>query len=125
MEHLAFWFSVAALAVWRTTHLLALEDGPGGLAARLRASLGAGFWASLLACFYCLSVWVALPFALALGEGVIERIMLWLGLSGAACLLERIGERAAPPPAFYEGDDEEEHHVVLRRSAPGNHPPGE
>jgi hypothetical protein len=122
MEHLSFWFIVAALAVWRTTHLLVLEDGPGGLAARLRAALGAGLWASLLACFYCLSLWIALPFALALGEGAIKCIVLWLGLSGAACLLERIGERGAPPPTFYEGDDTEEHHVLLRRSAPGNHP---
>jgi hypothetical protein len=125
MAHLAFWFIVAALAVWRMTHLLAVEDGPGGLAARLRAAVGTGFWASLLACFYCLSLWVALPFALALGDGAIEHFMLWLGLSGAACLLDRIGEQAAPLPAFYEGDEEEEHHVVLRRSAPGNHSPGE
>lgn len=124
MEHLSFWFVVAALAVWRVTHLLALEDGPGGLTARLRAALGAGFWASLLACFYCLSLWVALLFALALGESAIERIVLWLGLSGAACLLEHIGERGAPLPTFYEGNDKEEHHVLLRGSEPGNHSAG-
>ena len=121
MENFAFWFVVATLAVWRATHLLAVEDGPGGLAARLRAALGGGFWASLLACFYCLSLWIALPFALALGEGAIKSIVLWLGLSGGACLLERIGERELPRPIFYEGDDTEEHHDLLRRSASGNH----
>ena len=125
MEHFALWIIVAALAVWRTTHLLALEDGPGALAARLRSALGTGFWASLSACFYCLSLWVALPFALVLGGSASERFMLWLGLSGAACLLERIGQHGAPPAPFYEGDNKEEHDVLLRRSVSGNHPSGE
>ncbi len=125
MEHLAFWFVVAALAVWRTTHLLVVEDEPGHLVARLRAAAGTGLAASFFDCFYCLSLWVALPFALALGEGVIEHIMLWLGLSGAACLLEHMGKLGAPPPMFYEGDQKEEHHVLLRRSAPGNDQPSE
>jgi hypothetical protein len=125
MEQLSFWFIVAALAVWRMTHLLSREDGPAGLVARLRETLGAGFSASLFGCFYCLSLWVALPFALAFRQSVVDTILLWLGLSGAACLLERFGERGAPLPTFYEGGNKEEHHGLLRGFEPGNHPTDE
>ena len=69
MQLSLFWFIVFALAVWRVTHLLAAEDGPGGVLSRLRAAAGGGFWESLLGCFYCLSLWVALPFAWLLGAG--------------------------------------------------------
>lgn len=127
MNASVLWFGVAALGVWRITHLLAIEDGPAGVLARLREAASAGFWASLFGCFHCLSLWVALPFALLLGAQAVECVLLWLGLSGAACLLQRIGatEPALPPAMYYEGDDKEEHDVLLRRSAPGNDPPGQ
>ena len=57
---------------------------------RLRRAAGDGFWASLLDCFYCLSLWVAVPFAALLGEGWSERLMLWPALSGGAIVLERL-----------------------------------
>ena len=45
-------------------------------------------------CFYCMSVWVALPFAFFLEGSYSEIFVGWLALSGAAILLERItGER--------------------------------
>jgi hypothetical protein len=34
------WFTVAALGVWRITHLIANEDGPFKLIARLRKVAG-------------------------------------------------------------------------------------
>ncbi|MEO8131915.1 MAG: DUF1360 domain-containing protein, partial [Bryobacteraceae bacterium] len=80
------WFLICVLSVWRITHLLSTEDGPFkciyklrrfihagpvpvsalpmGRAARMRAVL-----AELLDCFYCLSLWIAAPFALLLGRG--------------------------------------------------------
>jgi hypothetical protein len=116
-----FWFIVAALAVWRVTHLIAAEDGPGALVARLRAAVGNGFWGSMLDCFHCLSLWVALPFAWALGAGWGERVVSWLALSGAACLFERLGARPDPPAVFFEGE-EGDSHVLLRQSAQRNHP---
>lgn len=82
---------LAVLAVWRVTHLLAREDGPGEVIARLRARLGWGFWGRLMDCFYCLSVWVAAPFAPFVARGVVEIAVAWLALSGGACLLERLG----------------------------------
>lgn len=89
--------ALAVLATWRVTHLLAREDGPGEVLARLRARLGWGFWGRLMDCFYCLSVWVAAPFALFAARRPAELLVAWLALSGAACLLERLG---AAPVAF-------------------------
>ena len=80
---------LAVLAVWRVTHLLAREDGPGDAVLRLRARLGAGFPGRLMDCFYCLSVWVAAPFALFVTRRPAELLVCWLALSGAACLLEK------------------------------------
>jgi hypothetical protein len=88
---------LAVLAVWRITHLLAREDGPWDLVARLREGLGDGFWGGLADCFYCLSLWIALPFALLLASGWGERSLLWLALSGAAILLDRSHPGASEP----------------------------
>ena len=56
-------FVLAALAVWRLTHLLAAEDGPWDLILRARGRLGATIWGKMLDCFNCLSLWIAIPFA--------------------------------------------------------------
>jgi hypothetical protein len=78
-----------ALATWRVTHLLAKEDGPADLVIRLRVRLGDRFAGKLMDCFNCLSVWVAAPVALWTCRKPSDRILAWLALSGAACLLER------------------------------------
>lgn len=85
------WFSfiVAALAVWRLTHLLGKEDGPFDIIFLMRKKAGAGFFGNLLDCFYCLSIWMAIPFAFYIGHNWLEKIITWLALSGAACLLEQ------------------------------------
>ena len=96
---------VGVLAVWRVTHLLWGEDGPGDIFVRLRRLAGAGFAGRLLDCFYCLSLWVAIPFAFILGADWAERALLWLGLSGGAILLERAtapAPAALPPAAWHE-----------------------
>jgi hypothetical protein len=99
-----YWLVLGTLAVWRVTHLLNAEDGPWNLLAKLRRLAGSGFWGSLLDCFYCLSLWIAAPFAYFLGAGWMERVLLWLALSGAACLVERLTlhEGQAPPAAYVE-----------------------
>jgi Protein of unknown function (DUF1360) len=94
-------FALASLATWRLTHLLAEEDGPANLVVRLRERAGAGQLGELMDCFYCLSVWIAAPFGLALARRPREAPLLWLALSGAACLLEQATrERAVPPTGF-------------------------
>lgn len=88
-------FLIASLGVWRVTHLLNAEDGPWDLSAKLRRGVGSGFFGGLLDCFYCLSLWVAAPFAWFLGAGHGERLLLWLAMSAGAILLERVTARPA------------------------------
>jgi hypothetical protein len=82
-------FAVAALAVWRVTHLLAEEDGPVDAVVRLRRRAGSGQLGELMDCFYCLSVWLAAPAAPAVASRRKDVPAVWCALSGAACLLER------------------------------------
>ena len=84
-----YWMTLGILCVWRVTHLLQGEDGPGHIVVRFRRLLGNGFWADLLDCFYCSSFWVAVPFAWLIGGSLQEQLLLILALSGAAILLER------------------------------------
>ena len=71
------------LAVWRITHLLSSEDGPWRLSARFRQVLVKdGFWADLLNCFYCLSLWISAPFAYWIGAELGERALLVAGYLG-------------------------------------------
>ena len=83
---------VAVLATWRITHLLANEDGPADLVARFRLRLGTGLAGQLMDCFKCLSLWVALPIALFVTRQPLDLLLTWVALSGAACLLERLGQ---------------------------------
>ena len=88
-------FILSALAVWRITHLLAREDGPFDLVFRLRKVSGEGFLGSLLDCFYCLSLWIAAPFAVLLCGDWITGIVTWLALSGAASLFFQISDKVS------------------------------
>jgi len=71
-------FILSILAVWRITHLLGKEDGPFDIVFLLRKKAGAGFFGNLLDCFYCLSIWIALPLGIWLGQTWIEKILMWL-----------------------------------------------
>ena len=104
MENSAsLWFLISALAVWRATHLLHAEDGPWDVFLRVRRLSGEGVIGRLFDCFYCLSLWVAAPFALLSSRNVTEYVSLWLGLSGGAILLHRATEsRSAVPPRWSE-----------------------
>lgn len=84
-----FLFILLSLVVWRLTHLLSKEDGPFDIIFHIRKAAGAGFFGRMLDCFYCLSVWIALPFGIYAGSKWWEQILYWLALSGAACLLEQ------------------------------------
>ncbi|NJD68951.1 MAG: DUF1360 domain-containing protein [candidate division NC10 bacterium] len=100
MNEPGVWLRVvlAVLATWRVTHLLANEDGPADLLVHLRARLGSGLLGKLIDCFQCLSLWVAAPMALFVSQNLVEWLLMWLALSGAACVLERIGQ----PPVVME-----------------------
>jgi hypothetical protein len=116
-----YWLVLGVLAVWRITHLLQAEDGPWNLVARIRLWLGHGFWGRLMDCFYCLSIWIALPIAVGVGESAGERLLLWPALSGGAALLERATQKIPLPARFFEDDppiggpaEQEVSDVVLR-----------
>lgn len=113
-----YYLILGILAVWRITHLLNAEDGPWDLFVRFRGLFGHGFWGSLLDCFYCLSLWIAAPFAYWLGNDWKERVLLWPALSAGAILAERLtdgrGRNQSPPAAYYE-QPEEDPDVLLRQ----------
>jgi hypothetical protein len=97
-----YWLALGTLAVWRVTHLLSAEDGPWDLVAWLRRKAGTGFWANLLDCFYCLSLWIAAPFAFFLGSGIKERLCLWLAFSAGAIILNRASPDQPERPFYFE-----------------------
>ena len=110
-----YWLAVGILIVWRITHLLYGEDGPWDVIVRLRRAANKGFWASLLDCFYCLSLWIAVPFAALLGDGWEERLLFWPALSGGAIVLERLTAKDGSDPIVYFTGREEESDNVLRQ----------
>jgi len=112
---------LGVLGTWRITHLLVAEDGPSQIFVRVRRAAGEGFWGELLDCFYCLSLWVAAPFCVVLGQGIRERCLLWLALSGGAILLERITSRTEPPPpAVYFDSEGDIQDGLLRKEQSGS-----
>jgi hypothetical protein len=112
-----YWFTLGVLAVWRVTHLLNAEDGPADLGIRLRSLLGNTMVAGVLDCFYCLSLWIALPVTPFLSRSVPEGLLTWLALSGGACLLHGMARNPVVieslPPQVSAGGTED----VLRSEA--------
>jgi hypothetical protein len=99
MSNTWYGFVLGVLAVWRLTHLLHAEHGPWGLIARGRVAsrrLGLG---DLFQCFFCLSLWTAVPVAWWLASEWPGRMITWLGLSSGAILIEVsvLGGPAVPP----------------------------
>jgi hypothetical protein len=82
-------FLICTLAIWRLTHLFVLEDGPWDFVYHLRKKLGTSIFGKAMDCFYCFSLWMAVPFAFIIFHDWIGRLICWLSLSGAACLLEQ------------------------------------
>ena len=117
MSEQFYGLTLGILAVWRVTHLLTAEDGPADLVLRLRSLLANTLFASLLDCFYCLSLWIALPLAPLLSHSVTTGLLTWLALSGGACLLHGMARTPVVieplPPQTAAGDTE---HVLRSES---------
>ncbi len=69
-------------------------------------------------CFNCLSIWVAAPFALFAARRPADRLVSWLALSGAACILERITTEAEE--ILDVSADTGGHHGVLQPETGGD-----
>jgi hypothetical protein len=79
--------TIAILAAWRITHLIAKEDGPGNIVYKIRKLLGSSLFGSLMDCYKCTSVWVAIPLAYYVTTYYVDFIVVWLAISAGACLL--------------------------------------
>jgi hypothetical protein len=88
-----FWFVISVLATWRVAHLISREDGPFDIVVKVRRRCGDGFWGRLMDCPYCLSLWIAVPFAFALANTITAWVAVWLAISGGASILENALER--------------------------------
>jgi hypothetical protein len=119
-----FWlrFILAVFATWRVTHLLASEDGPGDLIVRVRARLGNSFLGRLMDCFYCLSLWLAVPLAFYVAVEALDRVIVWLALSGAACLLERATNQPTALSVFEQTEGGMKHALLRPKPAFGDEP---
>lgn len=95
--HLEMKFVMCTLALWRLTHLFVKEDGPWDFVFRIRKWLGNSVAGKAMDCFYCFSIWMALPFAFIVGSHWLSVIIAWLSLSGGACLLEQFTESRRQP----------------------------
>ena len=102
-------FVLGMLTVWRITHLFQAEDGPWNIMVRLRRFAGESLWGDLLDCFFCLSLWLAAPLAVILGQNWWERALLWPSLSAGASLLEKATNPVlrVPTAPFVEHPGEE------------------
>lgn len=89
----AIWFIAATLATWRLTHLVVAEDGPWDVVVHLRRLAGNSPLGAAMDCFYCASLWVALPLAAwwvsETQQTLAHTLVAWPALSGGALLLER------------------------------------
>ena len=89
-------FVVLTLATWRITHLIQAEDGPWDVIFKIRKFVGNGLAGSLMDCFYCLSIWVAIPFAIIAGNKLSEYISYTMAFSGAAILIQMFSKDGHP-----------------------------
>lgn len=89
MKELFIQYIVVVIVVWRLTHLISMEDGPFDLIFKCRQLLGASFFGKLMDCFYCLSIWIGIGFAIYFGQHWFGFCMLAFYYSGAAILLEK------------------------------------
>lgn len=110
-----YWLIIGTVAVWRVTYLFVAEDGPWRLLARFRQRAGKGLLAEPFHCFYCLSLWLAVPVALLIGEDWQECALLWFAFSGGAILLERATVKTDVAPSAVYHEDPEDNHGMLRK----------
>ena len=90
---------VGILGVWRITHLVVAEDGPWDVIVRLRDRAGDRVWGELMDCFMCLSIWVAVPFAVMFPGPWSKRIAFLPALSAGAILLYEAQHRTVDDSA--------------------------
>ena len=99
-----YWLALGILGGWQITSLLHAGDGPWNSLSRLRAMLLHEPALRFVGCFYCLTMWIAMPLAFWIGDTWPERVLLWFALAGGASLIQRAVEGRSPPVAVYFED---------------------
>lgn len=93
---------ILALSCWRLSSLIAREDGPLDIPAKIRVKLGVrynersemyatGFWSEMVLCMWCNSVWIGavLTVLYVLLADIALLLLLPLALSAATILVEK------------------------------------
>lgn len=80
-------FLVYTLAIWRITSFLTVETGPYSIFYKLRTYLEDRI--KTLECFWCTSVYVSLPFAILLTDGL-NIVIYTLALSALAIIINEV-----------------------------------
>ena len=89
------WWIVVVLAVYRVSHLIAMEEGPGSIFLLLREKVNQGNWVGRgLHCVLCISFWLSLFVPVFIMDNppshIRESVILWLGTAGAVLTLHRL-----------------------------------
>lgn len=80
---------LASLAVYRVSRMIAEEEGPFSLFAKIHTLAPAGTWVSRgLECIMCVSFWVALPVALVVDWSP-SWWLTWLALSAVTVIIRK------------------------------------
>ncbi len=96
---------LSVLAVWRVTHLIVVEEGPWKVFAHLRRAAAAVRLETLAGCFYCASLWIAVPFAMLIVRDWRTIAICIPALSGGAIVLERLTKRSDEPAVWVEEEE--------------------
>lgn len=89
-------FLIISFAVWRLSSLLYDEDGPWLIFKQMRKWIKShehkgSLISDALKCFWCLSIWVALPFATYESEGRIYAFFTYtLAYSALAIVIDKV-----------------------------------
>jgi hypothetical protein len=112
----SWWASLVlgGLAVWRATHLLHAEAGPGDVFGRFRRRMATTAPGAVLGCFLCLSLWTAAPVAALVAPGWVTGLLYWLALSTIAIAIEEILNQGRLAIPTYEEPQRGDYDVVLR-----------
>lgn len=99
-------FILAALACFRVTELLVVDDGPGDIFLKLRERVGvydSGIddrprtqLGRIFECPFCLGLWLALPLALWTVGLSPEVVVAWPAIAGAQSVLQKLAGRVNP-----------------------------
>ena len=83
------WLIVASLAVWRISAMICYERGPFGMLISVRRLLVRMSLHRLVTCFHCTAFWVSIVVVGILYGAQPLSLLVALGASGAASILER------------------------------------